>query len=175
VTLEDINYIAQTIGVLAILASLVFVGIQVRQNSEITRAQVHQQISDTFTVYLETMANHSNIIFGGARSRAGMDSLTDEELLRFSFLMAGLFKIWENAFYQYKSGFLDERNWQSNVKWMLTWYHMPGVQTWWCVRKDLFANEFQIFIESSVVPVEDRSISQRLREAAQAATGSPAG
>jgi hypothetical protein len=34
VTLENINYIAQTIGVLAILASLVFVGIQVRQNTE---------------------------------------------------------------------------------------------------------------------------------------------
>lgn len=33
-TLEDINYFAQIIGVLAILASLIFVGIQVRQNTE---------------------------------------------------------------------------------------------------------------------------------------------
>lgn len=33
-TLENINYIAQTIGVLAILTSLVFVGVQVRQNTE---------------------------------------------------------------------------------------------------------------------------------------------
>lgn len=169
-TLADLSDLSQALGAVAVIASLVFVGIQVRQNSAITRAQVHQQISDTFTVYLETMANHSNIIAGGASSRAGMNRLSDEELLQFSFLMAGLFKIWENAFYQYKSGFLDERNWQSNVKWMLTWYHMPGVQTWWRVRKDLFANEFQVFIESSVLPVDDRSISEKLREAAQPLT-----
>ena len=167
-TLENINYIAQTVAAVAIFGSLVFVGVQVRQNSAIARAQVHQQISDAFTVYLETMANHSGVVFAGTSSQQGMDRLSDEELLRFSFIMAGLFKIWENAFYQYKSGFLDERTWQSNVKWMLTWHHMPGVQTWWGVRKDLFANEFQIFLESSVSPGEQQSISGRLRQAARA-------
>ncbi len=173
-TLEEINYIAQTTGVIAIFASLVFLAIQVRQNSAITRAQVHQQVADAFTVYLETMANHSAVVFAGTSGKQGMTSLSDEELLRFSFIMAGLFKIWENAFYQYRSGFLDERNWQSNVKWMLTWYHMPGVQTWWRVRKDLFAGEFQVFLESSPSPGEHRSISARLRQAAQAPVEAPA-
>ena len=171
-TLENINYIAQTIGVLAILASLVFLAIQVRQNSAITRAQVHQQVADAFTVYLETMANHSAVVFAGTSGNKGMTSLSDEELLRFSFIMAGLFKIWENAFYQYKSGFLDERTWQSNVTWMLTWFHMPGVQTWWGVRKGLFAAEFQAFLESSASPSEQQSISGRLRDAA--CNGTPA-
>lgn len=45
-TLENINYIAQTIGVLAILASLVFVGIQVRQNTEQARRAHRLAISD---------------------------------------------------------------------------------------------------------------------------------
>ena len=45
-TLENINYIAQTIGVLAILASLVFVGIQVRQNTEQARRAHLLAVSD---------------------------------------------------------------------------------------------------------------------------------
>jgi hypothetical protein len=45
-TLEDINYVAQTIGVLAILASLVFVGIQVRQNTEQARRAHLLAVSD---------------------------------------------------------------------------------------------------------------------------------
>ena len=167
-TLEDINYVAQTIGVIAIFVSLVFLAIQVRQNSAITRAHVHQQVADAFTVYLENMANHSAIVFAGTSGKDGMTSLTDEELLRFSFIMAGLFKIWENAFYQHKSGFLDERSWQSNVTWMLTWFHLPGVQTWWQVRKDLFAAEYRAFLELSPSPGARPSIPARLREAAQA-------
>ena len=92
--------------------------------------------------------------------------MTDDELLRFSFLMAGLFKIWENAFYQRRSGFLDERAWQSNVNRMMTWHGLPGVRTWWLVRKDLFAYEFQAFVEAMPNPTDTRSISTRLREAA---------
>ncbi|MEQ1819724.1 MAG: hypothetical protein ABL871_14055 [Terricaulis sp.] len=45
-TLENINYVAQTIGVLAILASLVFVGIQVRQNTEQARRAHLLAVSD---------------------------------------------------------------------------------------------------------------------------------
>ncbi len=173
-TLENINYVAQTIGVVAILASLIFLAIQVRHNAATTRAQVHQQISDAFTAYLETMANHSAVVFAGTTSKQGMDALSDEELLRFSFIMAGLFKIWENAFYQHRSGFLDERTWASNVVWMMTWFHMPGTQTWWRVRKNLFATEFQTFLEASASPGEQQSISGRLRDAARAAIETPA-
>ncbi len=165
-TLQDLSLLAQIVGGAAVLASLIFVGIEVRLNSAITRAQVHQQLSDTFTAYLETLAGHANIVAVGTSSKAGLAKMTDDELLRFSFLMAGLFKIWENAFHQYKNGFLDERAWQSNVQWMLTWYHLPGVGIWWLVRKDLFAHEFQAFVEASPPPAETRAISERLREAA---------
>ena len=130
-TLQDASNLAQVVGVLAVMASLIFVGIEVRQNSAITRAQVHQQLSDTFTAYLETLADHADIVATGTDSKAGLSRMTDAELLRFSFLMAGLFKIWENAFYQYKSGFLDERAWRSNVTWMLAWFHLRVARKAW--------------------------------------------
>jgi hypothetical protein len=173
VSLQDASDLAQVVGVLAVMASLVFVGMEVRQNSAITRAQVHQQLSDTFTSYLETLASHAGIVAAGTDSKAGLSRMTDDELLQFSFLMAGLFKIWENAFYQYKSGFLDERAWRSNVTWMLAWFHLPGVQTWWSVRKDLFSLEFQALVESSPPPTETQSISTRLRDAAGALVAGP--
>ena len=55
-TLETVYYITQIIAVAAVLASLIFVGIQIRQNTEqakdanrLARAQMHQQIADGFT------------------------------------------------------------------------------------------------------------------------------
>jgi len=171
-TFEEIQYVSQVVAVLGILGSLVFVGLQIRQNTAIARAQVHQQLSDTFTVYLETLSNHSRVVFGGTSGSRTLEDLSDEELLQFSFLMAGLFKIWENAYYQYKSGFLTEHHWESNSKWMLTWFHMPGVQIWWRVRKDLFAGEFQDFLETSRRPQSGRPLPEILRDAAKAASTS---
>ena len=165
-TTANISDIAQALAAIATVLGLVFVGYQIRQNSAITRGNVHQQLSDTFSAYLEALANHASIVAAGTSGQAGLSRMTDEELLRFSFLMAGLFKIWENAFYQHKSGFLDDRAWQSNVSWMVTWYHLPGVRTWWLIRKDLFAHEFQSFVEALSPPSETRAITARLREAA---------
>ena len=171
-TFEEIQYLGQVVAVLGIFGSLVFVGLQIRQNTAIARAQVHQQLSDTFTVYLDTLSNHSDVVFAGTSGSKKLEDLSDEQLLQFSFLMAGLFKIWENAYYQYKSGFLTEHNWDSNYKWMLTWFHMPGVQIWWRVRRDLFANEFQDFLEASRRPDSGRPLPEILREAAKAAAAS---
>jgi len=40
---------------------------------------------------------------------------------------------------------------------------------WWGVRKELFAKEFQLFVEASAAASDNRSISVQLREAALAA------
>ena len=40
-TLEDLSYVSQIVGVVAIFASLVFVGLQIRQNTLATRAASH--------------------------------------------------------------------------------------------------------------------------------------
>jgi len=42
-TFQEIQYLGQVVAVLGIFGSLVFVGLQIRQNTAIARAQVHQQ------------------------------------------------------------------------------------------------------------------------------------
>jgi len=59
-TLESIYYIGQTIAVLAILISLIFVGIQMRDGNRLARAQMHQQISDGFTQLLAGLDIHED-------------------------------------------------------------------------------------------------------------------
>ena len=45
-TLADISDISQTLGSAAVVASLIFVGIQIRQNTNATRATSHHAISE---------------------------------------------------------------------------------------------------------------------------------
>lgn len=47
-TLEDLAYLSQIIGVIAVLASLIFVGLQIRQNTKALKATSHHAVTDSF-------------------------------------------------------------------------------------------------------------------------------
>jgi len=74
-TLEDINYIAQTIGVLAILASVVFVAIQTRQNGRTMRAQAVWDAQNSFVEINDMLAA------GGPISEVSFKGFTDPNSL----------------------------------------------------------------------------------------------
>lgn len=45
-TLADVSQISQTIGSAAVVASLIFVGVQLHQNTKATRAASHHAVSE---------------------------------------------------------------------------------------------------------------------------------
>lgn len=47
-TLEGINYISQIFAVVGVIASLIFVGYQIRQNTRALRATSHHAVTDSF-------------------------------------------------------------------------------------------------------------------------------
>ncbi len=59
-TLEQAYYIAEIIGVLSIVMSLVYVAVQIRQNTVAIRSDTSQSIHDAW-----------GDVYGQARSRAG--------------------------------------------------------------------------------------------------------
>lgn len=153
-TLEDLANLAEIIGVAAVLASLIFVGIQIRQNNvqardanQLARAQMHQQIADGFTQMMSLAIQAEDKLieaifddgFGGNLSRA--------DAQKFSVIMLALWKHLENVFYQHKEGFVADAYWQSTCNYMSLLLMRKGVAQWWERRKAVFAPEFTSFVD----------------------------
>ena len=47
-TLEQLNIVLQLVGTLGVIASLIFVGLQVRQNTKATRVQVQENMTSGY-------------------------------------------------------------------------------------------------------------------------------
>jgi hypothetical protein len=47
-TLEQLNIVFQLVGTLGVIASLIFVGLQVRQNTKATRVQVQENMTSGY-------------------------------------------------------------------------------------------------------------------------------
>lgn len=156
-TLEDINYIAQTIGVAAILASLVFVGFQLRQSTEqskqanaLARADMGERTMRTFGDNVrELMVNHDLAeIFRKAMFE--QVELTPVETTRILCYLSLTLHAHRTAFLNVKEGLIDQRAmaaFDQNTAWCLT---APVFAREWkrLQRVGLFTGDFVTYVNT---------------------------
>jgi hypothetical protein len=152
-SLEQIFYLTQSIAALAVLASLIFVGVQIRLNSREARAQTEQHIASSWFEMGKMIADHPAAFGAGLRSGdSTFSDLSEEDRLVFVSILFGLFKHYENIFRQFENGHIDAGTWAAWSVHVRIYFHQPGVRSWWAIRGAAFAPAFRAFLESSPKP-----------------------
>lgn len=115
--------IAEMIGIAAIVLSLIFVGLQMKQSQEIAIAAQYQERANTANdVLLSFMENAKGEIVGDPPEFASRMDFPNEfahfvgtmdpsELERTVFRFQALMTLYDNNLFQYEAGFLDEGSW----------------------------------------------------------------
>jgi len=152
-TLSDFASIGSLASGIAVLVSLIFIGLQVMQNTRAIRAQIHQNITDGWIGIGAIIADHGRSFAEGlAADEKSFAAMPDEDKLVFMSSIFALFKHYENMFLQYKEGFIRGEDWNAWVGHMFMYWRMPGVQMWWKARREAFSPDFRRFIETSQQP-----------------------
>ena len=107
--------IAELIGIAAIIASLVFVGLELRQTQEALMASTYQARAFDAMSSSRDLA-HSEYIGPilatiDIEDEQILDSLSSEEIWRLRQYYVSRMVDLDNEFYQYQNGFLDEEYW----------------------------------------------------------------
>jgi hypothetical protein len=102
----------QVIGIFALVASLIFVGMQMRLDREIARVTIYQSRASTTAEVLATLASSPEAIAASVKSMTG-DEITSQDMLLGTFQLSSVFTLSDNSYYQYQQGFLPEEHWLS--------------------------------------------------------------
>jgi hypothetical protein len=107
--LEQIAYLAQIVGVIAVVATLIYLAIQVRQGTALLRSESRQAqlANDQTGVY--KFVEHPDL--GRIFSQTETPSFEDKTKL--IFWMIGQMRAREFEWLQYKSGAMDKEAWES--------------------------------------------------------------
>ena len=152
-SLEQVFYLTQSIAAIAVLGSLVFVGLEIRHNSRETRAQTEQHIASSWFEMGRMIADHPVALAASLRSTLkSFADLREEDRLVFVSILFALFKHYENIFRQFRSGHIDAETWQAWSVHVLIYFQQPGVQAWWKIRGAAFSPAFRQFLELSGKP-----------------------
>jgi hypothetical protein len=153
VTLEQLSLLAQIAGAVGVLASLIFVGLQIRQNTQSQRVVAVESLMAAIAA-INVPAMQSPVL-GTALAKVLKDwtaASHDERVIAHYFLFC-FFKLHEQAWYQHKSHVLDDAQWMGWENLIRVYYHSPGIQqVWWPSRCQAFSPQFQAYLAATEPP-----------------------
>lgn len=111
---QKINDWLQIVGLFSVVASLLFVGMELRQAKEIAMSAANQARTDT-TMQLVTILATDPVLRSSAIKHASGDaeSLSDDELMAGRLMAYVTLIMYENVHQQYLHGFITEDRWQA--------------------------------------------------------------
>lgn len=137
-SLESIYYIGQTIAVVAILASLIFVGMQVRQNTKqseqanrLARAQNRRELVIHYKDVLKIASEKPEALAHIRECYQNYNNAPPEAQLTFAYFTHQFFIMAEQALYLKMEGLLDDVTFEAAVNVLLLTLAMPGGRQYW--------------------------------------------
>ena len=160
-TLQDWGALGELIGGIAIIVSLIYVGLQIRQSTYASRAATSQAHTSQFIDSISALLQPS---FSGVfwRGLPGLHNLQEGERVAFVSFISIVLRMFESFYMQEKDGNFDARLFGG---WSMTYFDLfanEGPREVLEIRKHLFNVEFVEFIEDGLASAHTKDLYSRV-------------
>lgn len=109
--LQEYALVAEIVGAVAIVLSLIFVGTELQRNTSTVRGATFQSVSDSITEFTLSLATTPGLAELYVRGLNNPNELSTEESIRFNMLITTIGRRIESAYIQKESGLLLDSQW----------------------------------------------------------------
>ena len=151
-SLADIADLSQIIASIAVVASLIYLAVQVGQTERNQRAMIQQGRADRASAgALLLAAPEMATVF--RKGMAGDPALTQEEFDQLLMMCRGLLLSGEDSFLQHSAGLLDQGAFDSWVAGARAYMAAPGLRAVWTMTARQYCVAYRDFVNANVVNV----------------------
>ena len=147
-TLEQASFVAQIASAVAVIASLIFVGFQLKHATAAIRGSSSQAHSGIYTALVQSIVNNADFARIWSIGLTEPNALAKEEWVRFVAYASALFRLYESSRVQWQHGRLDDEHWHTIEKQAISFGHLPGLKAAWKLRCDWYSPDFRAWFES---------------------------
>jgi hypothetical protein len=178
-TLSDLASIGSFVSAIAVLISLIYLGLQVRQAERNQRAIVQQGRATRSADLLLHIAD-PGIISAYSRGYLGDPDMSDTEIDQYRVTVRASFYGFEDAFLQHNQKLMDDASFGSTVAAIRYFLSYPGSRAMWKQARTTFGASFMAFMdelisEVAVAPPIDLAARWRADVLAEKAAAAVAG
>jgi hypothetical protein len=146
-----IGSISELVGAIAVVASLAFVGIQLKRNTKALRLSSTNAVVDQFSGSVSRLAENAEMAALLYKGVPNPDALSDFERYRFNLQIQSYLFNYSNCYLHYESGTLDEDIFSSIDSQMRNFCNSPGLSDYWRQSGGNFPEKFRNYMENSVL------------------------
>jgi hypothetical protein len=148
---EAIGAIAELVGAVGVIVSLGYLASQIRSSNRLSRSEATLAAAAQFGGFIDNLLADPELNAIFLRARSGVADLKNEEYQRFATLALKAFYFFSSQHFQYRTGTLDEDEWQQSHRLLIWWLAGSGVREWWAsFGRDLATNGFRDFVDSEI-------------------------
>jgi hypothetical protein len=162
-SLSDLAAIGSLVSSIAVLVSLIYLGVQVRQTDRNQQAAIRHGRSSRL-VDITLAATDASVADAVSKGLAGTDDITSTQINQFLFYMIAFFNDAEDAFYQHEQGLLNAEAYASftaSWRWALS---TPGWRVAWKQRRSLYHGLFAQFMDGLIAEAQVRGATDAVAQ-----------
>ncbi len=133
---EAIGASGEVLGAAAVLITLIYLAIQVKQNVKLTKASIRESRTAASQRVLLAIKEEAELITKN-------EPLTPAEELRVVLAYSTMFRDWEAYLYQYQQGLLDESEWLAIASAIENSLRRDLVRRVWRQRRHIYSESLQ--------------------------------
>ena len=138
---EGVSLIAN----IGVIGSIVFLGLEMQQNTEMTQSQTRNSIVENQLSVYEKMIENPELFDIADKRSANLDVADAERQQLHVFILSQL-RIWENEFYQYQIGLYAAEEFDARKIWWGKIMRRPVNLQTWRVEQETFYPDFRIYM-----------------------------
>jgi len=161
---DAVAAIAELLGACGVIASLVYLGTQVRSSVSQSRQAAAQSVQAKINSQLEALAGNPVLADLYVRGlRGGFSAISETEAMQLSAFYLALIRAYEELLNYHKAGAVDEWAWATVRSTVLATASSAGFADWWAARGTWFSEDFQQHVAAEFKFGERRDLASELR------------
>ena len=152
---DALGAIGESIGAAGVIASLLYLAVQVRANTRAAAVEAKLESTRLLTEFTDQLIRSPELNDLLLRGRKSLDSLSPDEYYRFSNMCLKAFWYFSAGYFQFRKGTLRETDWFEIQAVVQFWIRSDGGQDWWAkVGRAMYGPDFIAYIESEIADLD---------------------
>lgn len=154
-TLEDLGNLGDFLGGIAVIATLGYLALQVRQNNRLLqsntasiRAASSIAINERLVGVNQSLVEDQMLAEIFVRELSSPGSLEGGDRVRLDTLLQSMFISLENILKLAQAGAIDPKDWEPWSRHLRNWLRNPAVRAWWYRQNSPFGEDFQSHVRA---------------------------
>lgn len=158
--LERIAMLADIVQAIAVVATLLFIALQIRHNTRIAMLTAAQTSAQLLANNLGRVTDNPELAELLSGARGSLVDLSDAERLRVSNFVTAAFRHIEVLHAHRRHGIYEEELWQGTAGRLRRMLSNPRIQEWWEDNRDIYASSFRNHVAADIQMIRTKAASE---------------